>query len=97
MPALISSTSRRYITGMQIIQFVSCVPAFFVTLGMMAHGSECAGAMIATGPRQTHAQRRNTTLLLPGAHAMAFNLVFNMSLLHGFFGVLSVSKKSRTD
>ena len=32
-----------------------------------------------------------------GAHAMAFNLVFNMSLLYGFFGVLSVSKKSRTD
>ena len=32
-----------------------------------------------------------------GAHAMAFNLVFNMSLLYGFFGVFSGSKKSRTD
>ena len=96
MPALISSTSRRYITGMQIIQFVSCVPAFFVTLGMMARGAECAGAT-ATGPRHSHAQHRCTTSFILGAHAMAFNLVFNMSLLYGFFGVFSGSKKSRTD
>ena len=86
---------KRYVTTFQIVQFGSSAMMYLVTLSLLLGGAPCAGFYVRRlAPPLASAATLRDRRASARAQPLHFNLVFNMTLMYGFVGVLGGGKKS---